>query len=161
MRPTSKSTQLVLTTRQQGGRMSISRRRFLNAGTLSVISSALAAQTGLAQRIRIGDRDRYRPDQPGPQTTDPLSLYSKATFAPYLNSVFVLVASDRDVEVALLRIADMPGAPDGECFSLWFCGGTQSMPQDTYTVQHPSLGSFELFVVSTGAYDDGAHGYLA
>ena len=44
----------------------------------------------------------------------------------------------------------------GESFSLIFTGrGNAKLPQETYTIQHPRLGSFPLFVVPIGSAGKG------
>ncbi len=140
--------------------MSISRRKFLRTGTLVALAAAIPV-TVFAQNPK--DRDGNPFDQ---QYTDPLSTYNKAAFQSYLNSIFKLYTGYSTVEVALIRVSDLPSAgaaapAGGESFSLLFVGGSQPLKQNTYKVDHPSLGSFLLFLVPAGADDNGAQLYLA
>jgi hypothetical protein len=92
---------------------------------------------------------------------DPLANYSKETFKSYLRSVFQLSTDSENVEVTLTRIGDMPAPQGGECFTLLFRGGARPHRQDTYTLSHPALGKFQLFLVPVGTDKYGAQGYLA
>ena len=61
-----------------------------------------------------------------------------------------------------IKIVSFNFAPKGgECFSLLFRGGSRAFRQDTYTITHPSLGTFALLLVPSGSDQNGAQGYLA
>src|SRR5256885_4815706 len=144
--------------------MLISRRTFIRAGTLAALFAGvpLATINVLGQRIRKSPDDN--PVDEAAQIYGALSNYTKATFASYINSVFVFRAPGvrRDIEVTLMQVSDMTAAPGGECFSLLFRGGGgPALRQNTYTVEHPALGTFKLFLVPVGTDDNGAQGYLA
>lgn len=141
--------------------MFISRRKFLRAGTF--VALAAAVPVGVLGQSRK-ERDGNPVDQ-GAQS-DPLSFYSKATFTSYLNSIFQVSTVYATVEVALIRVKDLPtggaAAPaGGECFSLLFVGGSKGLEQGTYRMTHPSLGSFMLFLVPSGPDEYGAQTYVA
>jgi hypothetical protein len=141
--------------------MFISRRKFLRAGTL--VALAAAVPVGVLAQSRK-ERDGNPSDQ-GAQS-DPLSFYSKATFSSYLNSIFQVSTAYSTVEVALVRVKDLPtGGPaapaGGESFSMLFVGGSKGLDQGTYRMNHPSLGSFLLFLVPSGPDDNGAQTYVA
>jgi hypothetical protein len=55
----------------------------------------------------------------------------------------------------------MPSPKGGECFTLQFRGGSHALPQDTYMITHPSLGTFALLLVPSGSDQNGAQGYIA
>ena len=143
--------------------MLISRRTFMRAGTLAALFGGvpLATVNVLGQRIHASP-DESPVDQAA-QLNEALANYTKATFVSYINSVFVFRAPAvrKDIEVTLLQVKDMTAAPGGECFSLLFRGGGQALEQNTYTVEHPALGTFKLFLVPVGTDDNGAQGYLA
>src|SRR5260370_41116446 len=48
-----------------------------------------------------------------------------------------------------------------ECFSLLFRGGSVALPQHTYKLEHPSLGTFPLFLVPGKPDDNGAQSFVA
>src|SRR5713226_6985949 len=48
-----------------------------------------------------------------------------------------------------------------ECFSLLFRGGSVALPQHSYKIEHPSLGTFQLFLVPGGPDDNGAQSFVA
>jgi hypothetical protein len=98
--------------------------------------------------------------------SDPLSNYTQSTFAQYVNSVFTLRAAQRNIEVTLMKVEDsLPAkvsrAGGRESFTLHFRGGGIALPQDTYIIEHPALGTFNLFLVPSGADENGAQGYVA
>jgi len=107
------------------------------------------------------DRDGNPIDHSSDVVYDPLANYTKATFTQYLNSVFELHAVSGVVAVTLLQVDDMPAAKGGECFTLLFRGGSRALRQDTYTISHPALGTFQLLLVPVGTDQNGAQGYLA
>ena len=112
----------------------------------------------------VGQSFKERDGNPGetpPVQSDPLANYSKAAFVSYLNSVFQIHTVAGVVEVTLARVDDMPAAKGGQCFSLLFRGGSNALKQDTYVLVHPSLATFQLFLVPGGADQNGAHEYLA
>lgn len=141
--------------------MSISRRKFMRAGTLVALAAALpVSMFGQNRKDRDGN-----PDDRG-VPNDPLAFYSSAAFASYLNSIFQVSTGYSVVEVALTRVKELPtggtAAPaGGECFSLLFVGGSKGFEQGTYKIDHPSLGSFQMFLVPGGPDVYGAQTYLA
>lgn len=138
--------------------MSTSRRKFLGTGLLAAIFAAVPLKNALSQSWK--DRDGNPANNP-PTQADPLANYSKATFKSYLNSIFQLQTFAGIVPVTLLEVGDLPSAKGGECFSLLFRGGSRTFGQETYTLVHPSLGTFRLLLVPTGTDENGAQGYLA
>jgi hypothetical protein len=128
---------------------------------LAALFAAVPLKDVLSQNWKGRDGNPNEGPPPGIQNNDPLATYTKAAFLSYLNSIFQISNGFTVVEAALLKVDDMPSAKGGECFSLLFRGGSQALPQDTYTINHPSLGRFLLFLVPTGSDDNGAQGYLA
>ena len=139
--------------------MSISRRKFLRAGSMVALAAAIPVSV-------LGQSWKDRDGNPGDPQPDPLSHYNEAAFKSYLNSIFQIHAGSSIVEVQLVRVKDLPAggpaAPAGsECFSLLFVGGSKPLEQSTYRIDHPSLGSFLLFLVPSGSDDVGAQSYIA
>ena len=149
--------------------MSISRRKFLRAGTLVALSAALPLGVfGQSRKdkngIHMTPTDPQNPIDPI-DLSDPLANYNRSVFSSYLNSIFQLYTGYSVVAVALLEVKDMlpasTPANGRECFSLLFRGGIVALPQSTYRIDHPSLGSFQLFLVPGGPDDNGAQSYVA
>lgn len=145
--------------------MSISRRKFLRAGTLVALATALPLNSVVGQQFSDGgNRVDFNPAE---LAQDPLANYTKSTFVQYLNSVFRLSGGIyQPVDVTLTEVTDMmpantTQAAGRECFSLLFRGEAIALPQGTYTVEHASLGRFALFLVPVGADARGVQGYLA
>ena len=142
--------------------MSGSRRKFLKAGVLAAVFAAVPLKNVMSQSWKDRDGNPNDGNSPGIQNNDPLASYGKAAFVSYLNSIFQLRTGFSVIAVTLLKVGDMPAPKGGECFSLLFRGGGDpALPQNTYTVDHPSLGTFQLFLVPAGTDDNGAQGYLA
>lgn len=129
--------------------MSISRRLFIKAASVTAVVAATIGKSSLAA---FAEED------------DPLVNYNQQTFTQQINSVF-LVHGPQNVEVTLVSLEDtLPAgeqAPGRECFVLHFRGGSQELPQNTYTIDHPSLGTFKLFLVPGGADGNGVQRYGA
>ena len=138
-----------------------SRRKFLKAGVLAAVFAAVPLKTALGQDWKNRDGNPGDGSNPSLQNKDPLATYTKAAFVSYLNSVFQLSNGFSVIEVTLLKVDDMPAPKGGECFTLLFRGGSRALRQDTYTLVHPSLGSFKLLLVPAGTDEYGVPGYLA
>src|SRR2546426_11063242 len=134
--------------------MSITRRKFLRAGTLVALSAAVPLKSALlvsGQQTRRGGKGLPGGRLSSQNPSDLLASYSKSAFSSYLNSIFRLYTGYSTVDVTLIQVDDQmamaKGAPaGGECFSLVFVGGSVALSQGTYRVEHPALGSFQLFL---------------
>ncbi|KJC57364.1 hypothetical protein UP10_30435 [Bradyrhizobium sp. LTSPM299] len=83
-------------------------------------------------------------------------------FAPHKDAVFELQATERVVPLKLTKV-DPAGnsGRQGGAFSLLFAGPKDHvLPQAIYPVQHPALGTMEIFLVPIGPLADG-NGYQA
>jgi len=131
--------------------MVVSRRGFIKRGSLLVVATG----------VSLGSADRIFGHATDLQNTSPTSNdsasfnYSKATFLPYLNTVFnIYVSSTKMLTTTLVSVDDIGPVPDKqvaghESFTLKF-RGTETIRQNTYRIQHQALGSFELFLVPAG-----------
>lgn len=107
--------------------------------------------------------------EPAPGGAVPLAAIRFAAFTRAWGSPFrVLLAEGLSLEILLARVepklpanALQAAAPDAdnEKFSLLFQGPPEPpLPQDTYTFQHPRIGTFAMFIVPVGSAD-GTHRY--
>src|SRR5260370_1022534 len=88
--------------------MSITRRKFLKAGTLVALSAAIPLRVSGQQPRKVNDGNPI--DQSKDVAADPLSTYTRATFSSYLNSIFRLYTGYSTVDVALVEVMDLiPG----------------------------------------------------
>ena len=84
-------------------------------------------------------------------------------FAPHVDAAFEMQTPAGAVPLKLVN-ADggseaVKGGRDGGSFSLQFVAPQgRWLPQGTYPVKHPTLGTIEIFLVPSGALRDG-HGY--
>ena len=144
--------------------MSITRRKFLKAGTLVALSAAIPLRVAGQQPRKVNDGNPI--DQSKDVAADPLSTYTRSTFSSHLNSIFRLYTGYSTIDVALVEVKDLaPGAKTSEtgaeCFSLLFRGGRVALKQNTYKIEHPSLGAFPLFLTPGTPNDNGAQSFVA
>jgi hypothetical protein len=89
---------------------------------------------------------------------DLLSRLTRAHFAALVGHTFQIQAPDGRAVEAVLRRVRVPrptvrarraaaGQPALETFTLIFSSLQPGLPQDTYSVRHPALGEFPLFLV--------------
>jgi hypothetical protein len=141
--------------------MSLSRRKFLRAGTLVAISAGIPLRTLVAETL----------SQPTPliPTNSHLNagLYlNQETFSRYLNTKFSFLRGHAEaVATRLIEVNDLApkttrrAAANGkECFSAVFIGSHNApLRQETYTVTHESIGKFAMFVVPIGGNKEGIY----
>jgi hypothetical protein len=147
--------------------MAVNRRQFIKTGTLVAVSAGLplkavaetfnhsnsSAKTGaktIARRFSLLDNASSR--------------FDMTTFAQQLNTNFRLShATAKTAVVKLIEVKDWRQNEEKktgkECFSLVF-RGQAPLKQNTYSVDHGSLGSFSLLVVPSGESKQG-HYYEA
>ena len=138
--------------------MTISRRKFLEAGILtSIVSGATLRSTALAAT---------HPSQGAESNILATSIdyYNQSTFAAYINSDFRITRGREETWLRLVLVEDFPtreSVTPSECFRLLFSGSVEeSLQQGTYQFDHAALGAFPLFIVP-GNPADGKRRYEA
>ena len=140
--------------------MSLSRRKFLRAGTLVAIAAGLPMKT-LADTLSQPSSLLSTNFHPNAD----LSL-NRETFSRYLNTKFSFALGDaKAVAVKLVEVsnltpktAKLSAANGKECFSAVFIGSHKTpLRQETYVVTHESMGKFAMFVVPVGGNKEGVH----
>src|SRR5438270_13155779 len=104
--------------------MSITRRKFLRAGTLVALSAAVPLKSVLlvsGQNRKGGGNGNPGDGLTSQNPSDLLANYSKSVFSSYLNSIFRLYTGYSTVDLMLIQVEDQAalakGAPaGGECF---------------------------------------------
>jgi hypothetical protein len=140
--------------------MSVSRRSFLKSGAQSVLAAGVVLKFG--QLAAAQDLKRTNPEQdfeiPYEAKTNPVFYYTRETFEPYLNGVFVARGvGGKEVQLKLTRIHGYnPGpntklmkkkARETKSFSLVFeADEPLSELTSIYKLEHAALGKFELFL---------------
>jgi hypothetical protein len=131
--------------------MPISRRHFLRTGAIAFAAAgAPLSLSALAAEGRPPNKSTAQPDTKS-------ALMSKATFAPLLNTVFFIRPADgEEIPVELIAVQDSAPArrrklnaraAGHECFALLFSASThQTLAQNTYRLEHRTLGQFDLFI---------------
>ena len=144
--------------------MVVSRRSFMKNGALLI----LAAGASLGGAKSIFGRDSFDGDVARPGRLQlpnrdklPALQLTKATFEPYVNTVFRISDGTKVVRSTLVSVADIGPVPDRkqagkECFVIKF-KGTRALAQNTYRIEHDALGKFELFLVPAGRDRKGSY----
>jgi hypothetical protein len=134
--------------------MATSRRKFIKAGALGALFAAVPLKT-TARGIFEPTARALTVD-----TNEAVDTLNMRAFAQQLNSDFrinhnnVKTTTVKLVEVKDLRVPSPTstlGAKSKECFSAVFVGARRpGVRQGTYTIEHPSLGTFSLLLVPVG-----------
>jgi hypothetical protein len=138
--------------------MSLSRRKFLRAGTLVAVSAAFPLKTLVAATAE-------RPSSliPNRGHLGAGSFLNQERFSRCLNTKFTFYSKDRQaVSVKLVEVYDLTSksvTPTAkECFGVVFRGPrTAPLRQETYTVEHESLGKFDMLVVPITSRKEGQY----
>lgn len=133
--------------------MSISRRKFLQAGTIVAISAGIPLKV-----LASGSASTNAKIFPGFGNSSLQSSMDSELFSRYVNTPFTLRRGQTEAKFTLREVRHWTSrgskrSPDGkECFSLIFekDAGHERLPQETYTAAHSALGEFPLFVVPVG-----------
>ena len=154
--------------------MAISRRKFVKAGALVFLAAGIpTVAPGATNSKSSAAGTSPAPTMPTPPphgaAAGSLRSFSLATFTPHLNSSFRIHAEQGATDIKLVKALDLKANNSeahrmaaGECFSLMFLGfGRESLEQETYTVEHGSLGKFEMFLVPILEKNRGTQHYQA
>jgi hypothetical protein len=88
-----------------------------------------------------------------------LETFTADTFRPLLEERFELAVDDDhrfDLELVEVNESEAPGANRRAQFAIVFSGPTDPiLPQRIYSLEHPKLGAFDLFLVpiAAGSYE--------
>ena len=145
--------------------MVVSRRGFLKRGSLLVLG--VGTSLGFADRAFGSDTYAEYPDsrqEDAPLKGDKPAQFNftKATFLPYVNTVFrIYPDTSKIVKTTLVSVGDIGPVPDEkaagrECFVLKF-RGSEPLRQHTYRIEHEALGRFDLFLVPAGKTKKGVY----
>ena len=125
--------------------MAISRRTFL--GRSSVLGIAAVFPLTSHARHNAGVSSSLNAAQ-----HDLLSRLTSESFSKDLNTNFEIQVSALNAqELELIEVSKKKVHRNTESFDVLFCGNKENQfTQGTYTIHHPRLGSFPLFVVPVG-----------
>jgi hypothetical protein len=130
--------------------MPTSRRRFLKTGTMGLLCAAVPA--ALAKVVVASSTSASRISEPNVRG---LLHFTRDAFTPHLHTTFRIHTNPGITDLELTAIEDLksnsrvPERMAGkESFSLMFVrhGDDSHFTQDTYLVEHPSMGKFSLFI---------------
>jgi hypothetical protein len=138
--------------------MSLSRRKFLRAGTLVALSAGIPLKTLVASTI--SQPSSFLPTN---NQLNAGSYLTRESFSRQLNTKFSFAHKERQgVSVKLIEVNDLTPktmATSGkECFAVVFIGPRNApLRQETYAVMHESLGKFDMLVVPIASHPEGVY----
>jgi hypothetical protein len=145
--------------------MSISRRKFLHAGSLFVVCAGVPLKIFAGESLDAATT-KAKSMPVGASATSSLAALNSEIFSRHLNTNFSLAHDHGKSVVSLIEVNHWQGGPangltakDGrECFSLVFRGpANEALRQNTYQVTHDSLGKFDLLVVPMASRKQGSY----
>jgi hypothetical protein len=129
--------------------MSLSRRRFIKSGALGGLAAGLILKSnGFALGHDLNDAsDRSAGFD-----------YSRASFEPHVGSIFRLLQGEQTHNLTLVNLTDYQQARASrnskakrtESFVLSFRAPKNLSRSSTYRLEHPKLGTFDLFIARNG-----------
>ena len=135
---------------------SMSRAGLLKLGAVAALvlgagPAAKALESSSAAPAATEDRSRRRPRVRGPR------YLRLATYVPLVGSTFKIHRRRGVAAVGEARRGDAAArARASRSRSIFRGHANAKLGQDTYNLEHPSLGTFPLFVVPVGPRDEGA-----
>jgi len=141
--------------------MAISRRKFLTAGTIAAVFAGVPLKA-LGKRFGAANRS-ISSLFVGSSAISATSYLSKKSFSSCLNTNFSLSHDDETNVVKLIEVNELSrgkGKTDAgnECFSLLFVGPKNiALSQNTYSIEHDSLGTFAALIVPMGKGKRGSY----
>jgi hypothetical protein len=135
--------------------MKISRRKFLEAGTLLTATAGISLTTpSVIKGQTEKDTSFFKTKRPYENPNDLLSNLTKLDFERQMKTKFVFFSPTLGAAgLTLTQVEDLARNKDGtepngdEGFSLLFRSKQANITQDTYQVTHASLGAFQMFIV--------------
>lgn len=129
--------------------MAITRRRFAQVAGASVVGFGLLGRAANVFSQSLGFGDLF--PLTGEAAADILMTFKSETFAPYIGTIFRSDQSGHSFRLAQVidheLTKEKSSAAPVESFSLFFRSvSLKSVPQETHTFEHPSLGTFSLFI---------------
>lgn len=134
--------------------MTVSRRKFLKAGTMVSLAAVIPVKSSFARQSGGGQQELFR--IPAGSHADPLDILTEETFSLYVNTQFRIYTSPLTViKVELIKVKrwehpsqpKSANAPQLDCFSVVFRGPRNvALDSRTYKVEHDQMGSFEIFI---------------
>jgi len=150
--------------------MNISRRRFLRVGSMLGVSAMIPGTLATIALGQKGQDDKFELGTgigfpiPKAAINDPLASITRAQWQQSMGSKFSFsLGGTKVADMTLWAVNDenppfVPSKPTStrECFSVVFSGPpTPNLKQNTFAIDHPKLGKFNLFIVpgiSSGYY---------
>jgi len=134
--------------------MSVSRRRFLRSGALGGLAAGLMLKSN---SLALGNDSNHASDHVTGFN------YSRADFEPHVGSTFRLSQGNQMLDLRLVNLTDyqQPSRNAGtfkvkstESFILTFRAPRNLSRSSTYKLEHPRLGTFDLFISRNGDRDN-------
>jgi hypothetical protein len=135
--------------------MAVTRRRFLKTGSIVAIAAGAAGIPIEAAAKALKESKTSETAKAAAVPMSAVTHFDMAAFAQYLNTEFVMSHIGATTTVMkLTEIKNWRKETDkkrGECFSLVFSTSENTeLVQNTYSIEHRSLGTFSLLIVPAG-----------
>ena len=146
--------------------MSLSRRKFLQAGAVAAIASGTPLSMNALASVAKTSNAGLSKASTLAASSNSVNHMSRAQFAAQLNTTFFIRSTGaHELPVRLVEIEDrvpehlqdLAALRGKECFSLAFRGPSKNIKQDTYRIRHAALGEFDLFI---GTVNNKKHGRI-
>jgi hypothetical protein len=134
--------------------MTVSRRKFLKAGTMLSLSAVIPLKSAFAQQQSAERNELFK--VPDDLQADQFDRFTEESFSRYLNTQFRVYTSPLTaVSFELIKVKRWERSPDEksahntklDCFSVVFRGPRNvALESGTYKVEHDQMGTFELFI---------------
>jgi hypothetical protein len=140
--------------------MALSRRDFVFSS--AAIGLGLGAGAGCETRAPLTDRPASPPpfDPPPNLAATPEGRLDRTAFQAQIGTNFHIGRDEGPTDLTLADLSDVTrrqtplvhvaGEPDSDSFALLFHGDGTALPQETYEVDHATLGHFAVFIVPVG-----------
>jgi hypothetical protein len=139
--------------------MSVSRRSFIRSAAVCALATGALLRSPLTAFGQAAGGSYFA--IPHEATTSPAFYFTRETFEPYLQGIFLAAGGrTRTVELQLVAIRDYAPPSDSrlitraqrrtDCFSLLFRSAAPlSQLSSTHTLEHAALGKFDLFMTES------------
>ena len=133
--------------------MTVSRRKFLQAGTMVSLAAVIPVKSVFGQ-MEVGQRGLFK--VPPESDADQFNRLTEETFSLYVNTKFRIYTSPLtaiNLELIKVKRWERSSQPESvsaaqlDCFSVVFRGPRKiALESGTYKVEHDQMGSFDLFI---------------
>jgi hypothetical protein len=135
--------------------MATSRRELLFSGAAAVLSYCLPGGAEAVEKSSAGTLRREAAAKAALLEADP--FLTRSVLSGQLRTPFTVEGQRKGMALSLIDVADLPSAvsagtvgSDLSFAATWSGPASAPLPQQTYRLSHPQLGTFSVFLVPVG-----------